>query len=1042
MALKNNLKKKASEGLKNAAERLYDDEFSFDNIKRHYNDNADPSTEDENIQRARRMDGNDTEGSDSSDYDDGDDNIRNDNSQENIKGQEEAGDDDYFVDRNGDEQKKTSRNNFGTWLKNWTQNYGPTASIFGAITGGGTILFSIFLIPAGLTTALDQIMTNDASDSTRMNVLMHRAFVSAALGKADCSSKLKCRFSTMDKTQVDKWKAAGFTIQPDTPDADGRYRVTSITFPDGTTATNSRDFFAHSDNNLSARQSVSNVIDSRSGPYNSKYAKYKKVLTKYGLAKNKVFSASTDRDKDARTRAMNDNIDTHTDAETERNPETRAKNFQERLDKNKIFDTNISSRVNQIVGGKTIDKVAYAADGAAAACMVYNFIKASTAGVKLLLYKDLIAFAFPFFQTFAQVIDQGNVEPEKVEYIMDRLTWYYKDEFQDLYQELYGSYNSKENPENPESWKNEIGLTATDSRGIRAMISGNVEALKTYSDNYMGWKAAGAVAGSEVLGIIEGAAGGKENLRDVCFGASVVSFALTAQCAVSVANASFCGSLFIANALFGDEIAKTAGALLIAPALVVVANMNLTSHLKGVRLGDALAAGISLLLADQARGSGLTAAVSVAAVKKFVNETDDVYHKETVELARYEASQKPFDTSNQYSFINQLASSFNVGRNYHEKQTVFSNITNMFAIAGTPIRLLSGGTAGAMLTQPTQLGISADERTAYVQCPDDDIRGIGALCDGVSGKTIGIAPEGVVEALNAQVNGTRDTIIETVTYMRTHGYIDEEGKALGDTNPDGPDGDDEGEGDNVKDEDKHKYEYIKFKNYCTEDRIDPVGLTTKTLESAKSDKDREWWVYARCIGKDANGKDKNDQRLKDNLFYFSIYYNLCETQLSIAAERPNCWDTSVQPLASVTPNSGDWVIPTSGQCMSPYGQRWGRPHQGIDISPPSGTPVVAPTSMKITGVIGGFGGGYGTNVTATATDGTKFGFRFAHMIEGSPTVKVGDEVSAGQQIGQVGSTGDSTGPHLHFETFPSGGTSGAVDPVPVLAQNGVSISCG
>lgn len=1024
MALKNDLKKKASEGLKNAAERLYEEEFNFSAIKRHYNENADPTTENENIRNAHEtLDGetNDPYAT----YDD-------------VKGQEEAGNEDYFVDRNGNSQKKTRRNNFNTWLKGWMQNYGPTASIFGAITGGGTVLFSIFLIPAGLTTALDQIMTNDASDSTRMNVLMHRAFVSATLGKADCSTKLKCRFSTMDKTQVDKWKAAGFTIQPDTPDGDGRYRVKSITFPDGTTATNSRDFFAHADGSLSARQSVDNVINSRSAPYNSKFAKYRKVLDKYGLSKDRVFSASTDRDRDARTRAMNENIDNHTEAETDRDRDQtrRIAKFQERLEKNKIFDTNIHSRVNQIVGGKTIDRASYVVDGAAAACMAYNFIKGTTASVKLLLYKDLIAFTFPFFQTFAQVRDQGNVEPEKVEYIMDRLTWYYKEEFKDLYAELYPD-------ENESDWKKEEGLTAMDSRGIRAMISGNLEALKTYSENYMGWKAAAAIAGNQALGLIEGAAGGKENLRDVCYGASVLSFALTAQCLTSAPGALFCATLFGANAMFGDEIAKTGGALLAAPALLIVSKTNLTSSLKGVRLGEALAAGISLLLADHARGSGLTAAVSTAAVKKFVDETNDTYHKDVVELARYEASQKPFDTSNQYSFINQLASSFNVGRSYYEKQTVFSNITNMFAIAGTPLRLLSGGTAGAMLTQPTQLGISAEQRTAYVQCPDDDIRGIGALCDGVSGKTIGVAPEGVVEALNAQVNGTRDVILETVSYMRENRYIDEEGKAIGDTNPDGPEGDDEG--DNADREDRHRYEYIKFKNYCTEDRIDPVGLTTKTLESAKSDRDREWWVYARCIGRDANGKEKlNDAKLKQNLFYFAIYYNLCETQLPIAAERPNCWDTSTQPLAAVTPNTGDWVIPTSGPCLSPYGPRWGKLHAGIDISPPSGTPIVAPTSMKITSA-GMNSGGYGNMVTGTATDGTNYSFRFGHMLS-QPPVTVGQEVAKGTEIGQVGSTGDSTGPHLHFEIFPPGGNpatySGAVDPVPVLSQNGVSISCG
>jgi len=120
---------------------------------------------------------------------------------------------------------------------------------------------------------------------------------------------------------------------------------------------------------------------------------------------------------------------------------------------------------------------------------------------------------------------------------------------------------------------------------------------------------------------------------------------------------------------------------------------------------------------------------------------------------------------------------------------------------------------------------------------------------------------------------------------------------------------------------------------------------------------------------------------------------------------------SVEELAAKV-RSEAFIWPVQGMIFSLYGPRWGRLHEGIDISAPRGTPVVAAKDgiVVVAGVKGGYGG-YGNTVEIKHDDG--FMTRYAHLSE--TVVKEGDIVKAGDLIGAVGSSGRSTGPHCHFE---------------------------
>jgi murein DD-endopeptidase MepM/ murein hydrolase activator NlpD len=127
-----------------------------------------------------------------------------------------------------------------------------------------------------------------------------------------------------------------------------------------------------------------------------------------------------------------------------------------------------------------------------------------------------------------------------------------------------------------------------------------------------------------------------------------------------------------------------------------------------------------------------------------------------------------------------------------------------------------------------------------------------------------------------------------------------------------------------------------------------------------------------------------------------------------------------------TPNRfNGYVWPAQGVLTSGYGWRWGRMHRGIDIAGPVGTPIVAAASGVVVQA-GWNSGGYGNLVDIRHADGSMT--RYAH--NSRLLVSAGQQVRQGQQIAAMGSTGYSTGPHLHFEVHVP--NSGTVNPIAYL----------
>ncbi|QNE48040.1 peptidoglycan DD-metalloendopeptidase family protein [Glaciihabitans sp. INWT7] len=166
-------------------------------------------------------------------------------------------------------------------------------------------------------------------------------------------------------------------------------------------------------------------------------------------------------------------------------------------------------------------------------------------------------------------------------------------------------------------------------------------------------------------------------------------------------------------------------------------------------------------------------------------------------------------------------------------------------------------------------------------------------------------------------------------------------------------------------------------------------------------------------------------------------------QEAAAAKAAADWAAAHPPSSGGSGGGGSsaspsgWVRPSAGRVTSPFGWRINPVshkealHSGTDLGASCNSPIFAAHSGTIT--FAGPNGGYGNFILMNNGDGVSTGY--GHIVNGGFLVRAGQQVQAGQQIAKVGSTGNSTGCHLHFEVRPGGV---AIDAAPFMAARGVS----
>ncbi|SFY42583.1 LysM peptidoglycan-binding domain-containing M23 family metallopeptidase [Streptomyces atratus] len=148
-------------------------------------------------------------------------------------------------------------------------------------------------------------------------------------------------------------------------------------------------------------------------------------------------------------------------------------------------------------------------------------------------------------------------------------------------------------------------------------------------------------------------------------------------------------------------------------------------------------------------------------------------------------------------------------------------------------------------------------------------------------------------------------------------------------------------------------------------------------------------------------------------------------------------ETKAASAPAAQSSSSGYAHPVPGNHTTNYrasGSNWSSgSHTGIDFPVATGTSVKAITSGTV--VAAGWGGAYGNQVVIKHADGHYS--QYGHM--SSLSVSMGQSVSAGQQVGLSGATGNATGPHLHFEVRTGPAYGSDIDPIAFLASHGIYV---
>lgn len=701
---------------------------------------------------------------------------------DNLAEQEKEGTFNKPLDDQKDSAEQLRAGETGSWKDNTHED--KKAAVRGFSLRKGSALGSVVVILLGLLglggtlltpglgiVQMKEVLTGDLNDQlAAMDIRsdhVFRAKLSNMSSGVCVGVQIKCKFSTMSKRQVERFKKAGFVIPEDgvKDTVFGRQRITQMTAPDGSVIRNPADL-------ANARKKSPQVRSAMNRVFNPLY---------YGLS-DKVAGAFLKSNKTGKQKKVNGN-----NAEERRQAlvdatsgekaqgatlqDENGRNYMLDEKNNRVYETGTDAdrvRFNELkatadatgaqlenkprVDGKAVGSVLGGAikgvsviGAVDSACTVYNTARAVGAAAKIARSMQLIQFAM-IINTTADAIKAGDATPEEVEFVGNMLTA--TDTNKTTIDETTGF--GVDNPF--------YGKSAYDSPGYKTAAYNDAPSLNARSQQYMvGGGLSGTLSG--VMSTVENAItfnNGGGSIRGTC---GFIQSPWVRAGGLVLGVFAAIGSFGIATGISIAASVAVSFALPFLEAMLadIVAGTVIGEDIKGVDAGNAAFAGTAAMLGGVAQNRGMQPLTSEG-ISNYMAATRDT-RNEMIAAERYEASKTPFDINNQYSFLGSFARSL-YPTALHAQSSVASAITSIGSVLGLGL---------TSITKPYSVqaeDVYNEER--FSKCTDPGYEELGIDADIFCNVRYGLT--------DAELAMDTDTVVE---FMLSSGNIDENGKAQG-----------------------------------------------------------------------------------------------------------------------------------------------------------------------------------------------------------------------------------------------------------------------